>query len=277
MSELPIPHPEYQALTDEIVLLREELTHLLTEEHDLLHITKPNLLALFQQKIGAWEVACLKAQIEALRTRRRLELAQAAINQGGMPNWTEIDAHLELEFLAWQQKLRESMERLTAAEHRMTHLLSPLENLEIKKLYYSLVKKLHPDVNPDLSENERRLWRRVQEAYESSDMEELRALALLVDQSGPVATPTPETFDKLRRNRDALRKQITEMERRIELIESQPPFPLRKQLADEAWVASRREEIETRTAHFEAQRAALDVALQTLLELPQDGQKFGLN
>ena len=277
MNNQPLEaHPEHVALAGENALLREELAHLLTEEHDLLHIAKPNLLALYQQKIGVWEVRALQAQIAAARARRRLEMAQAAANSGKVPDWKEIDGHLELEFLAWQQKLKEAAEQLAAAEHRLKHLLSPTDDRELKKLYYALVKKLHPDVNPDLGEDQRRLWLRVQAAYESSDTDELRALALLADQSGPVA-PAPATPDVLRKDRDTLQRQITEMLRRIEHIESQPPLPLRKQLADEAWVAARRQEIEARTAQFEAHCAALDTALQALLKSPDHGKKFGPN
>lgn len=67
------------------------------------------------------------------------------------------------------------------------------------------------------------------------------------------------------------------MERRIEEIENQPPFPLREQLADETWVAARRAEIEARTARFTTQRAAFDLALQPLLKPSDDGRKFSNN
>ena len=40
-------HPEVVRLRDENSLLREELLHLLTESHDLVHTIKPNLLALY--------------------------------------------------------------------------------------------------------------------------------------------------------------------------------------------------------------------------------------
>lgn len=38
-------HPEILRLRDENLLLREEVVHLLTEAHDLVHTVKPNLLA----------------------------------------------------------------------------------------------------------------------------------------------------------------------------------------------------------------------------------------
>lgn len=277
MSESPLQlHPEVAALLDEIALLREELADLLTEEHDLLHLVRPNLLALYQQKIGAWELRRLQAETEALRARRRLELAQAAVNRGKAPDWTAIDGHLELEFLAWQQRIKEAAAKISAAEFRLTHLLPPAEERNLKKLYYALVKKLHPDLNPQLTDDQRRLWLRVQEAYEHGDLDELRALALLAGKDAPVPA-TPAALDTLRHDRDALAKQIAAMLQRIEQIEAQPPFTLHRQLADDDWVAARREEIEAAVAKFEKQRAAFESALKPFLHLPDDGQKPGSN
>lgn len=269
-------HPEHRALLDENALLREELAHLLTEEHDLMHLVKPNLLALYQKKIGGWELRGLQAQVAATRARRRLEMVQAAINQGRKPNLQEIDGLLELEFLAWLQKIQEAAERLASAEHRLEHLLPAVEDRELKKLYYALVKKLHPDVNPEVSDDQRRLWLRVQTAYEHSDMQELRALALLADQARPVAPP-PATLETLRRDRATLETQIASMLKRIEQIESQPPFTLRAQLADETWLAERRQELETRISQLDAQRTALETHLQTIILPHDDGKIFGSN
>ena len=277
MSDQPLElHPDYRALLDENALLREELAHLLTEEHDLVHLVKPNLLALYQKKIGAWELRGLHAQVAAARARRRLEMAQAAVNQGRKPDLTEIEGHLELEFLAWQLKIQEAAQQLADAARRLEHLLPDVEDRELKKLYYDLVKKLHPDVNPDVSEDHRRLWQRVQAAYEHSDMQELRALTLLADQSGPIAPPTA-TLDTLRRDRATLEVQTAALLKRIEQIETQPPFTLRTQLADEAWLAQRRQEIEARITGFDTQCAALETHLQTLLAPTDDGKIFGSN
>jgi hypothetical protein len=271
-----IPHPEVQRLVEEIALLREELAHLLTEEHDLVHTVKLNLFALYQKKIGAWELRGLHAQVAMARARRRLELVQAAINQGRKPDLEEIDALLELEFLAWLQKLKEAAERLEEAEHRLAHLLPSAEDRELKKLYYSLVKKLHPDLNPELTEDQRRLWLRVQTAYEDADVGELRALDLLAAKVGAVP-PAPPSLDVLRRNQEILSGQIGTMLERIEKVESQPPFTLRSQLADDAWLAERRQEIETQITRLDEQRAALETLLLTLIAPAGDGKIFGPN
>ena len=42
-----------------------------------------------------------------------------------------------------------------------------------------MVRRLHPDINPDLPEESRNLWERVLSAYLNGDLEELRTLSML--------------------------------------------------------------------------------------------------
>lgn len=270
------PQSGHQALLDELALLRQELAHLLTGEHERLEIVKPNLVAQYQQKIGAWELRRLQAEVAALRTKRRLELAQAAVNRGQAPDWTEIDGMLDLELLRWRRLVEEAAARLSAAEQRLSHLLAPGEDRELKKLYHALVKALHPDVHPRLTDRARRLWHRVQEAYQRQDLAELRALLVLAEEGGPVAI-TPEGIEALRRDCQALQKQIAEMERRLDEMERQPPFTFRAQLADDSWVARRRAELDAEIAQWETRLAALEHALAALKKLTDHGTISGQN
>lgn len=277
MSNQPIePHPEYRALADEVALLREELTHWITREAELLEILKPNLLAMYQQKIGAWEVSALQMEIAARRVRRRFELTQAAINLGKTPDWDEIEGTLELEFLTWQHKLSEAAARVAAAGERLKHLLPPETSRELKKLYYALVKKLHPDLNPGHGESQRRLWQRVQDAWVFCDLEELRALAVLAGESGSESA-SPEALEKLKKDRDTLAARIQVIEQRLDGLEKQPPFSLRENLNNDEWVAARRRELEEKTAGWKARKESLEEALKVLLSPPKNAQQFGSN
>jgi hypothetical protein len=275
MSDTPILHPETQRLADENALLREELTGLLTDADQLVHVMKPNLLAMYQARIGVWELRLLRAQWEASRQRREVEMIQASLNRGQNPDPREIQGLLDLEFLGWQERVREAAERIQAAEHRLKHLLPPAEDRELKKLYYALVKRLHPDVNPGLTDDQQRLWHRAQDAYAASDLHELRALALLAEKSGAVA-PVSKSLDRLREEQAALTRQIAEMLNRIERIEAAPPFTLRQQLEDDAWLAHRRQELETEIERLRAQGKALAVHRQQLLSGAY-GTTFGQN
>lgn len=269
-------HPEMQRLADENSLLREELVRLLTDLDDLVQAVKPNLLAFYQTKIGLWELRALKAQFEIARLKRKIELVQACLNRGQRPDLAEIEAQLELETLAWQMKLKEAQERIQTAESWIAHLLPPAEDRELKTLYYALVKKLHPDVNPDLTDGHKRLWLRVQLAFIVGDLTEMRALALLAEKLGGVP-PAAASLEKLRADQKILQEQIDELLKQIETIESQPPFTLREQLADDAWVATRREEMETQINQLQAQRTGLESHLQQLLPGPDYGKWFSEN
>jgi hypothetical protein len=275
MSDTPILHPETQRLADENALLREELTGLLTEADQLVHVVKPNLLAMYQARIGVWELRLLRAQWEAARQRREVEMIQASLNRGQNPDPREIQGLLDLEFLGWQERVREAAERIQAAEHRLKHLLPPAEDRELKKLYYALVKRLHPDVTPGLTDDQQRLWRRAQDAYAARDLHELRALALLAEKSSAVA-PVSKSLDRLREEQAALTRQIAEMLKRIERIEAAPPFTLRQQLEDDAWLAQRRQELEAEIERLRAQGKALAVHRQQLLSGAY-GTTFGQN
>ena len=269
-------HPEAQRSAEENDLLREELANLLTEAEDLVKIIKPHLLALYQTKIGGWELRSLQAQLEMARLKRKIELVQAALNRGERPDLNVIEGQLELDFLAWQSRLKEAVERIQAAEARMKKLLSPGDDRELKMLYYALVKKLHPDLNPKLTDDQKRLWLRVQSAYEAGDLAEMRALSLLAEKFASVPPPA-KSLDKLRQDRQTLESQIVELLKRIEQIESQPPLTLRKDLADETWVAARRTEIEQQIAKLQAQGNALAAHLQGLLTSNDHGHTFGKN
>jgi hypothetical protein len=275
MSEHPIRHPELQRITDENALLREELTGLLTELDGLLVTVKPNLLAIYQSRIGVWEMRLLQAQFEVARLRRCLELAQASLSRGLPPDPQEIEGMIELESLGWQQQLQEAADRIRTAEQRLKHLLPPAEDRELKKLYYALVKRLHPDVNLELSDAQRHLWQRVQEAYAASDLAELRALTLLAERDA--AAPPPKSLDRLRQEQAILSRQITETLKRIQTIESQPPFTLRASLEDETWLAARRGEIDAQINQLRTRQTALATHLKHLIPEQIHAKRFDQN
>lgn len=275
MSEIPLLHPEVERLAEDIALLREELTLLLTELDQLNLVVRPNLLALYQARIGGWELRLLQARGDFARLRREVELIQTSLNHGLPPDLREIERRVELEFLDWRDKVREAAGRLLAAERRLKNPLTPEEDREFKKLYYELVKRLHPDANPGLSEAQTTLWHRVQHAYSAGDANELRALALLGEATG-VATPV-RSLEARRAARTTLTRQITELLARIEALQQQPPFALAAALADEAWLATRRQELESQIVQMTAQTAALKAHRQQLFPGESHGPGPGKN
>ncbi len=269
-------HPEFQRLLEEVALLREELAARLAELFDLQHVVKPNLLALYQAKLGRWALRLLEAQAEIARMKRKTELVQASLNRGVPPDLVAIDTALEVEFLAWKQQLLEAAENIEQAQFRLSHLLSPGEDAELKKVYHGLVKKLHPDVNPELSREQKELWLQAVAAYEAGDLKKLQALALLTEQPGATAA-TAAGLEALRAEHERLGRTIRQLVRQIEEIEDQPPFSMRREWEDDEWIAQRREELDQQVAALREQLSSLEKHLQALLILHGPGKQFGHN
>ena len=272
---LPL-HPEAQRLTAENAILLDELAALAAERHTLQHVVRPNLLALYQTKLGPWELRLLEARCDVTRLKRKVEMVQASLNRGQKPDLDAIDAHLELEFITWQQEMKGAAQKIEAAQFRLEHQLTTEQDAELKKLYHALVKKLHPDVNPDLTEDQKRLWAQVLAAYEAGNLDELKALTLLADH-GAKAPSAPDSIEKLRAEHERLIASVKAMLAQLEEIKVQPPFNMQAHLQDEAWVTARRAEIDSSVTALHEQAATLANHLQALLIVHAPGQRFGPN
>lgn len=182
MTDL-IANPEYESLCKEIQSLQSELSHALAELDQLQTKTRPYLLALYHEKLGQAELACLREQCKTEWLRRYMEHVQAARNKGMTPLVEHIEAALQQELENYWAELRDTASKIEAAHRFMGSLMKPAESREFRQLYLRLVKRLHPDINPGLGDRERLFWRRVQEAYSAGDIEELRSLWQSVAES----------------------------------------------------------------------------------------------
>ncbi len=116
---------------------------------------------------------------------------------------------------------------------------------ELKRLYRYIVKKLHPDANPDATEAELALLNKAQKAYAEGDLETLREIADQLDDTELTEkySDTPEDLIKLRELRDKLAEKVIVFMEHIDEIKDSFPYNEKDFLADEAAVAKRQEEL----------------------------------
>jgi hypothetical protein len=248
-------HPAHAALAAEVAALREELAALLAEVDELAEFVRPNLLALYQVRLGPAELALLAAKYEVARTKRAIDLAQAALNGGKNPDAARIEATLEREAAEWKDRLETAAKKLHQAQQHLKGLLSKEETDELRKLYLILVKKLHPDLHPDLTDDEKKLWHKVQEANRLNDLPGMRALVALVE--GKVAPKETPAMDALAHEKEVLSKHVEAQKKKIAAIRSEPPFTLERQLNDEAWVKGRCEALAAEAEELKRQAKEL--------------------
>lgn len=116
---------------------------------------------------------------------------------------------------------------------------------ELKRLYRHIMKKLHPDANPDATEAEMELLRKAQKAYSEADLDTLRDIADQLDDTEITEKyiDTPEDILKLRELKAKLAEKVEILIAHIDEIKNSFPYNEKDFLADEEAVAKRQEEL----------------------------------
>lgn len=268
--------PEAIALRKAVEEARLALAGLLAEWEEWHHRERPWLLALYQEKLGAWELRQLELQTAVARARRRLEKCRAAGQAGRVPVLAVIDAELEHEFQLWRQKIAEAAQAFQHAKSwvEKAEPVDPAHRAAVKKLYRQLVKTLHPDLFPTPEENLLARWEQVQAAYHADDLETLQAMAAAAPPSAPAAAlPLAQLESELA----SLTSHAEALTGKLASLVSRPPFTFKELLADDAWIAQRRTAIEATLPPLESRLAALEQQLQQLLAPLSYGPGSGPN
>lgn len=251
-----VRHPDSARLTEACELLHSELVSLLVERERLVHVVRHSLEALYLAVFGSLKHELLTLQVTNRRAVRRLELMQAALNRGVLPDLAVVDRVLDAEFLEWEARLRRERAKVDTALHMLSETVSPEEEHALRSLFRALALKLHPDVNPSQTPEAARIWLAIQDAYRCGDLGRMKALALLAEGHG-LPQPVLDSLEALRARRRELESQVGGVVARLAEIKATWPFTIMKSIEDETWVEEQRAVI----------RAAIDVEKERRVDL----------
>ena len=219
--------PEFEVLR----LRREYLRGKCAEEvEEYMHLTTcvgPNLKADYMLRVGQLEHRVFQLKTDVARWQRRFTLRQQALNRGEVPNLVGIEATLDAEFQDYLREIKEHQAALkAAAQHAAMDNLSEEETNVIRMNYLKAVKKLHPDLNPDLPSAANELWLKVQAAYKNGDWRDLEFLVGMVDDviKGRKTVETgADALEELKESIVRLETRLHDQEnRRAELAKKEP-------------------------------------------------------
>lgn len=257
---------ETERLQEAVDCLRTAIADCLMEIDTIQLQVNPRIESDYAVAIGCLENDLLKCQIAARRAKRKLELAQAEANRGSQVEDADLEQQLEGEFAAWQRMLDERVRQYldTVEERAASRFLAPYEADELKRLHRSLIKRMHPDVHPELGEQGRRYFAIVQAAFEKGDVELLRSVdAATAHLALPAADEVP-TPDELAAELALLEAQLSVLEDKLEVLKTSMPYTLRAKLDDPTWVQATTESLK---AQIDEQVAARESYERRLAEL----------
>ena len=237
---------EYDAARMELESLREQLANLIELLHHQETVVGPNLRNAYMLAIGRLEFQAYELDMELRKWRRRHELRQAAINQGDVPDPTAIEAQIDSEMEEYAKRLVEWRQncRNALASTQMDYM-SSAQMANLRGMYLDAVKRLHPDLNPNLPPQAADLWNRMQKAYKDGNMREVEFLTTLVEDIVGSHRDFPRTAEGLTAMRleyDRLKRQMRAVESEMENRKREKPLSYKFILEDDELVAQRQQE-----------------------------------
>jgi hypothetical protein len=267
MAEI-IRNPEYEKLLASVYELEDELAGLVHERDKLLFHICPKIKTEYMLKIGKLEYAIFDYQCKTLRIKRKIELIQSFINRGEPYNILDIEKQLDREYLDFtgylldKQKEIDNARMYAAAEFR---ILTEEESAELKQLYIQIVRRLHPDINPDSTEEQHSQFVDAVNAYENADLLEMRIIFLLMEKSGRTALDPRTSMKELCARKEKLFRETNHILRTIENIRQTFPYSALELLQNNEKLHERIDELTAVLSDCKEKYSAVEVRLKALI------------
>ena len=229
-------------LIEQLDTLKFEYIKLLNDQEVLLNWNKPQLEALYSTKIGVHKLALLELQLQIKALKRKLELVHSCINKNIKPDFDEIELIIAAELANAQQQIINETQKIIDGTNLLSNLIAPQNKGELKTLYHSLAKELHPDVNPNVSEKQKEIWHLVLKTYQSGDLDKLKALSI-VYQSEIKGNGEQWTEEQITLYIASVKQGCIIIQDKVNAIKEDFPFIIEQQIKDDGWVASETKQI----------------------------------
>ena len=239
-----IVFPDFEKLKNEVERMRTELSMLLLERDELQFVICKNIETEYMLKLGSIEYRAYEAQCLSLRLKRKIELIQAKKNRQEKVIISAIEETLDIEFAEYQKRLDEQIKKMNDALKRSkAEVLTDEENKELKKLYRKIVKALHPDINPDVSQAQVQLFDNAVQAYKNGDLGTLRIIGEMVGNN-PLPEQHKDAMTQLVEERERLQGLLKSIRESIDNIKSEYPYTMKDILEDTEKTEQKKQELE---------------------------------
>ncbi len=240
---LPAFTAENEALTKKLEQLHLEFLDLFTRHKEMVENDAVLLTSLYLEKLGRFQLELLEKQTEASRLKMKMNMLQAAINRNEKPDLTAIETEINLRLQNYYAQIQAQSEALDQARSLLSHLLPEEEVQKLKEIFRLLCKRLHPDLNPNQTEEENDLFIKVKAAYDLQRLSELQNILLYLDDANNEKLIAVSSHEKEERIQH-LESQIAALKLKIEQLQQSFPFNIEDLIYDEIYILLKQEELQ---------------------------------
>jgi len=244
--------PEVTALKSEIERLQKEFMRLYTLRDQMINHERDDLYCRYVLLIGNEKFENFKLSVEVQALKMMCEMAQACVNRDDIPDMDDIKRNVDFEMADYYKEVEAQAEAVRLA--REASCFSDYDMRELQQLFRLVVKRLHPDLHPDLPEKMLDLFIQAQAAYRTKNLPLLREIVMCLDLNEDVDEVLAKSEVTLQQMRDRLRQQIADLENEIGNLELSFPFNIRKCISDPTWIHEQKEELKREREQLLAQR-----------------------
>jgi hypothetical protein len=252
INKLPSYTAENEELTRNLEALHLEFLDLYTRHKDMVENESVVLTSLYLEKLGRLQLELLEKQTEASRLKMKMNMIQAAINRNEKPDLKAIDYEINVRLQNYYAQIQVQSAALDEARKVLSHLISEEETKKLKEVFRLLCKRLHPDLNPNQSEEEKDLFIKVKAAYDLQRLSDLQEILLYLDDSNKEKLNLISGDEKVVRIKH-LENQVSSLKLKIDQLKQSFPFSIEELIYDEDYIVRKQEElrIQIKTAEEE--------------------------
>ncbi len=137
---------------------------------------------------------------------------------------------------------------------------------KLKELYRRIVKKLHPDINPNITEREKELFFETQKAYKNGDLEKLEEIyAEIMEEEKIQGNGTVSNdISQLNELKEKLIKKLHSVEREISAIKASFPYSAKDILKNPTALSEKQNELHEIIGKYEEIVSELQIVYEEL-------------
>lgn len=200
------------------------------------------------------------------RLKRKLELCQVYLNKEEEIDENQVEITLDREFEEYLKRLQLILDEYNnAVSFNNLPNLSDLEIKEIKRIYIKIAKAIHPDVNLNITEDDKKLWQKALNAYKINDLKTLKECEFYLDIYHSLPTKEITSIDVIEQEIKKYIAKIASYQSKNDYLRNSFPYDQKELLQNEIMIQVKLKEVQDDIILFTERLNHLETMLSKIL------------